>query len=147
VKVVTKATGDGAQQRTVIGVSVQHKQPHPFTISFDLDRIGGPSAGLMFALAIIDKLKPEDLTGGVFIAGTGEIDDEGKVGPIGGIPQKLVAAKSAGAKVFLTPEANCGEALKNVPDGLRLVKVKALDDALSSLKTIRDGGTPPACTG
>ena len=75
------------------GSVIDQRQPHPFTLKIDLDDIGGPSAGLMFTLGIIDKLKPEDLTGGKVIAGTGTIDDEGNVGPIGGIPQKLVGAK------------------------------------------------------
>ncbi len=146
VKVVTAGSGEGDQRRPVIGVSVEPKQPHPFDVSFDLDRIGGPSAGLMFALAVIDKLEPEDLTGGIFIAGTGEIDDDGKVGPIGGIPQKMVAAKGAGAKVFLTPADNCVEAMKTAPKGLRLVKVETLDDALTSLEMLREkSGTPPKC--
>jgi PDZ domain-containing protein len=68
------------------------------------------------------------------------------VGPIGGIPQKLVAAKQAGATVFLTPEANCDEAVKNVPDGLKLVKVAKLDDALTSLEGLRERrGSVPSC--
>jgi len=145
VKIKTAGAGNGEQRRPVIGVSVEQQQPHPFTVSFDLDRIGGPSAGLMFALAIIDKLDPKDLTGGVFIAGTGEIDDDGNVGAIGGIPQKMIAAKAAGAKAFLTPDGNCAEAVKTAPDGLRLVRVKTLDDALTSLETLRAGGAPPAC--
>jgi PDZ domain-containing protein len=145
VKIVTAGAGDGDQRRPVIGVSVEPKQPHPFDVSFDLDRIGGPSAGLMFALAIIDKLDPADLTGGVFIAGTGEIDDDGNVGPIGGIPQKMVAAKKAGAKVFLTPADNCAEAVKTAPDGLKLARVETLDGALAALKIVRDKGTPPTC--
>ena len=71
----------------------------------------------MFTLGIIDKLEPEDLTGGKIIAGTGTIDDDGNVGPIGGIPQKLVGAKSAGAQLFLVPKDNCAEALKNAVSG------------------------------
>ena len=86
-------------------------------MKIDLDEIGGPSAGLMFTLGIIDKLKPEDLTGGKIIAGTGTIDDEGEVGPIGGIPQKLVGAKDAGAQLFLVPTGNCAEALRNAVPG------------------------------
>ncbi len=145
VKVKTAGSGEGDQRRPVIGVSVEPKQPHPFDVTFDLDKIGGPSAGLMFALAIIDKVQPDDLTGGVFIAGTGEIDDEGKVGPIGGIPQKMVAAKRAGATVFLTPADNCDEAKKNVPSGLTLARVDTLDTALEALKTVRAKGTPRGC--
>jgi PDZ domain-containing protein len=132
-----KTTAAPETKLPVIGVQIDQKQPHPFQIKFELDKIGGPSAGLMFALGIIDKIKPEDLTGGIRIAGTGEIDDEGKVGPIGGIPQKLIAAREAGATVFLTPAANCAEAVRNPPKGLRLVKVTTLDDALTSLEGLR----------
>lgn len=145
-EVVAGTAGEGDQRRAVIGVTVEQKQPHPFDVSFDLERIGGPSAGLMFALAIIDKLDPADLTGGTFIAGTGEIDDDGKVGAIGGIPQKMIAARDAGATVFLTPKDNCAEAVRTVPPGLQLIRVDTLDDALSSLQTLREkSGTPRAC--
>lgn len=128
-----------------IGVTAENKQPHPFELSIKLDDIGGPSAGLMFALGIIDKLKTEDLTGGAIIAGTGTIDNEGKVGPIGGIPQKLHGAKTAGAKIFLTPADNCAEAKANALDGLALVKVATLDDALAALAALRAGGKLPSC--
>jgi PDZ domain-containing protein len=130
-----------------IGVRVEQKQPHPFDLSIQLDRIGGPSAGLMFALGIYDKLSPPDLTGGRIIAGTGSIDDEGRVGPIGGIPQKLLAAKLAHATIFLTPEANCAEAVANARPGLMLLKVATFDGALQALQTLRDGGTPALCSG
>lgn len=129
-----------------IGVTVEHQQPHPFQLKIDLDRIGGPSAGLMFTLGIIDKIKPEDLTGGKVIAGTGTIDNEGAVGPIGGIPQKLVAAKRDGAKVFLTPDRNCAEAVQNAVPGLPLARVATLDDALKALEDVRANRQPTLCT-
>ncbi len=78
-----------------VGVSLESTAPYQVKIALD-DRIGGPSAGLMFALGILDKLGPDDLTGGRFIAGTGTIDVTGEVGPIGGIPLKLIAAKDEG---------------------------------------------------
>ncbi|WP_189080824.1 YlbL family protein [Mangrovihabitans endophyticus] len=129
-----------------IGVEIAQKQPHPFTVKIDLDEIGGPSAGLMFTLGIIDKLKPADLTGGKIIAGTGTIDDAGKVGPIGGIPQKLVGAKEAGAQLFLVPAGNCAEALRNAVSGLPMAKVTTVDDALTALRTFTSGGTPKPCS-
>ncbi len=144
VEVTTKpasATDDTPR----VGIEVKTDQPHPFTLNIKLDDIAGPSAGLMFTLGIIDKLKPEDLTGGKVIAGTGTIDDEGNVGPIGGIPQKLYGAKAAGAKIFLTPAANCEEAKANALPGLPLAKVSTLQDALAALATVRAGGTPPSC--
>ncbi|QDY10460.1 PDZ domain-containing protein [Micromonospora sp. HM134] len=139
---VTSREADG---RPRIGVVPDQRQPHPFTLKIDLKDIGGPSAGLMFALGIIDKLKPEDLTGGKIIAGTGTIDDEGRVGPIGGIAQKLVGAKKAGAKVFLVPADNCAEAVRNPQPGLPMLKVGSLDEALTALDTLRAGGEPTRC--
>jgi len=140
---ITTVESDGNPR---IGVGIENKQPHPFTVKIDLDKIGGPSAGLMFALGIVDKLDPADLTGGILIAGTGTIDDDGDVGPIGGIPQKLVAAKAANAKFFLTPDTNCAEALANAQPGLPLVKVTSLDNALAALSTLRSGGQPTLCS-
>ncbi|MDI6099613.1 PDZ domain-containing protein [Actinoplanes sp. NEAU-A12] len=129
-----------------IGVEIATKQPHPFEIEIDLDKIGGPSAGLMFSLGIIDKLRPEDLTGGKIIAGTGTIDDDGNVGAIGGIPQKLVGAQEAGAALFLVPKDNCAEALRNARPGLPMAEVATVDDALTALKTFTSGGTPKPCS-
>ncbi|ROT32227.1 PDZ domain-containing protein [Micromonospora sp. HM5-17] len=140
--IVTRAT-DGGPPR--IGVEVEQRQPHPFDLKIDLGNIGGPSAGLMFALGIIDKLTAEDLTGGRIIAGTGTINDEGEVGPIGGIPQKLVGAKRAGATYFLVPADNCAEAVRNAQPGLPMARVATLQDALAALATIRAGGEPPHC--
>ena len=139
---VTSREQDG---RPRIGVEIDQQQPHPFDLKINLGDIGGPSAGLMFALGIIDKLEPADLTGGKIVAGTGTIDDEGRVGPIGGIAQKLVGAKAAGAKVFLVPADNCAEAVRNAQPNLPLLKVASLDDALKALETLRAGGQPPRC--
>jgi PDZ domain-containing protein len=141
---ITTAAGDDGTPR--IGVQITQEQPHPFDVKIDLSEIGGPSAGLMFTLGIIDKLKPEDLTGGKIIAGTGTIDDEGNVGPIGGIPQKLVGAKDAGAQLFLVPKNNCAEALRNAVPGLPMAEVATVDDALTALQTFTNGGTPKPCS-
>jgi len=118
----------------------------PFKVNIPIENIGGPSAGLMLTLGIIDKVQPEDLTGGKIIAGTGTIDDDGDVGPIGGIPQKLVGAKDAGAQLFLVPKDNCAEALKNSVPGLPMAEVATVDDALTALKTFTRGGTPKPCS-
>lgn len=140
--VATKAAEDGNPR---LGVTVKSSQPHPFVLSIQLDRIGGPSAGLMFTLGIVDTIKEEDLTGGIVIAGTGTIDDEGAVGPIGGIAQKLVGAKRAGAKVFLVPADNCAEAVRNPQPDLPLLRVGSLDEAMTALETLRAGGQPTRC--
>jgi PDZ domain-containing protein len=142
---VTTGPASATDDTPRVGVEVRTEQPHPFTLNIKLDDIAGPSAGLMFALGIIDKLQPEDLTGGKVIAGTGTIDDEGEVGPIGGIPQKMYGARAAGATIFLTPAANCKEARANALPGLPLAKVGTLDEALAALATVRAGGQPPSC--
>lgn len=114
-------------------------------ITFGLGGVGGPSAGLMFALSIVDKLTPGELTGGRFIAGTGAIGPTGTVTPIDGVPFKMRAARDAGATVFLVPNENCAEAASTAPDGLQLVRVHTLHEAKAALDGIRDGKTPESC--
>jgi Lon-like protease len=143
--VVGVATAKGEDGSPRLGVGIEHKQPAPFDVKFDLERIGGPSAGLMFALGVIDKIDPVDLTGGIRIAGTGTIDDDGNVGPIGGIPQKLRGAKRDKATVFLAPAANCAEAKANAVAGLAVYRVATIDDALNALQALREKRTPPLC--
>jgi PDZ domain-containing protein len=141
IPVASKASGGTA----VIGVDAQEQYKFPFTVSISVGDIGGPSAGMMFALGIIDKLTPLNLTGGKFIAGTGEITAAGQVQPIGGIQQKMVGARSAGATIFLTPAANCSDTTGEVPAGLRLVKVSTLSQAMSDLEAIKAGKSVPSC--
>jgi PDZ domain-containing protein len=129
-----------------LGITPEGRPADPNQIVISLGDIGGPSAGLAFALAVIDKLTPDDLTGGRFIAGTGEIGPTGVVGPIGGIPLKMIAARHAGATVFLVPAANCAEAAAKTPAGLQLIKVTALADAVDSLTALKQGRTPPGCS-
>ena len=129
----------------VIGVQVQEEYKFPFTVKITVGAIGGPSAGMMFALGIIDKLTPMNLTGGKFIAGTGEITASGQVQPIGGIQQKMIAARSAGATVFLTPASNCSDTAGAVPAGLRIVKVSTLTQAVDDLEAIKAGKPVPSC--
>lgn len=123
---------------------------NPVAANFDVnvqvgEQIGGPSAGLMFALGVLEKVGPQELTGGRYIAGTGTIDPDGKVGPIGGIPLKMIGARDKGATVFLVPADNCQEAKADSPAGLELVKVDSLHDAVAALATLRGGGTPGGC--
>lgn len=148
VTIKTATSDDTGPKRAIVGISAGTDHTFPFTIDIKLADVGGPSAGLMFALGIYDKLTPGDLTGGKFIAGTGTIDDDGKVGPIGGIEMKTVGARDKGAQYFLTPADNCAAAAKDTPSGLTLVKVNTIKDALGALKDIRDGDTSalPKCT-
>ena len=129
----------------IIGVEVQQEYTFPFSVKISVGDIGGPSAGMMFALGIIDKITAMDLTGGKFIAGTGEITASGQVQPIGGIQQKMVGARSAGATIFLTPAGNCSDTVGAVPAGLRLVKVSTLSQAISDLEAIKAGKSVPSC--
>ena len=121
----------------VMGVEIAEQYKFPFQVKISVGDIGGPSAGMMFALGIIDKLTNLDLTGGKFIAGTGEIEASGKVDPIGGIQQKMVGARDAGATVFLTPASNCADTKGAVPAGLRLVKVSTLTQAVTYLEALK----------
>ncbi|SNT33287.1 PDZ domain-containing protein [Rhodococcoides kyotonense] len=132
-------------EKGYLGVTPTEEPDVPFTVTFNLADVGGPSAGLMFSLAVVDKLSPGELSNGEFVAGTGTIDNDGVVGPIGGIPYKLIAAREAGATTFLVPAQNCDEATANTPDGLRLVKVDSLDGAIDSLESIGTGGDAPSC--
>jgi Lon-like protease len=120
-------------------------EPRDGDITISLGDIGGPSAGLMFALAVVDKLTPGEITGGRFVAGTGTITQEGAVGPIGGIPFKMAAARAAGATVFMVPADNCTEAASTAPDGLQLVRVATLADAISGLDALRAGQPVTSC--
>jgi len=136
----------GNPGKPVVGVVLQEKFQFPVTVKISVGDVGGPSAGLMFSLGIYDKLTPQEITAGRFIAGTGTVTPEGKVGPIGGIQQKMVAARGAGATVFLTPSQNCGDAVSSAPKGLRLVRVDTMHDALQALTALRTGqGAIPAC--
>ncbi len=128
-----------------LGVSPEEVPRGPIKVTFNLADIGGPSAGLMFSLALIDKLSSGNLNGGKFIAGTGTIDPDGKVGPIGGIQYKMMAARDAGAETFLVPADNCNEAKERTPSGLRLVRVDTLTSAVQSLEAITSGKDTPTC--
>jgi PDZ domain-containing protein len=142
----TKSTDQSGATRAVLGVGVTLASTAPFKVKIALDdRIGGPSAGLMFALGILEKIGGKELTGGKFIAGTGQIDVSGAVGPIGGIPLKLIAARDKGATVFLVPADNCAEAMRRPPSGLQLVKVESLSGAVDALEALQAGKPVPAC--
>jgi Lon-like protease len=143
---VTVTLGSNADRKYgYLGVGVLNAPWAPFSIDFNLANIGGPSAGLMFSLAVVDKLTTGDLNDGKFVAGTGTIDSDGKVGSIGGITHKMLAASEAGATVFLVPADNCDEAKTAHDDGLQLVKVDTLGHAVDALHTISAGGEPPRC--
>jgi len=139
---VTTAESPVRAGQAIMGVFVGTGYDFPFEVSVGIDdSIGGPSAGLVFALSVFDTLTPGSLTGGAVVAGTGTVDAEGDVGPIGGIQQKIAGAADAGAEVFLVPPANCDAALEasdDALDDLRLVRADTLRSALSSIQTYAD---------
>ncbi|MFB8148020.1 PDZ domain-containing protein [Microbacterium sp. NPDC056003] len=140
VSITPKETEVDGETTLLLGVNLITDYDFPIDVTIQLNNVGGPSAGMMFALGIIDTLTPDQLNGGQNVAGTGTITADGEVGPIGGIRQKLFGAKDAGAEWFLAPEANCDEVVGHVPDGLQVFAVETLDDALDALEAVRAGG-------
>lgn len=145
VTVPVRAGQDGSP---VLGVLVRERAEPPVDVRIAVDQIGGPSAGMVFALGVVDLLTPGEMTGGKRFAGTGTIDSAGNVGAIGGIRQKLLGARAAGAEVFLAPAANCGEVTGHVPDGLRVVAVSTLSEARRAVEELGAGGGQelPGCS-
>ncbi|MDR6865517.1 PDZ domain-containing protein [Microbacterium resistens] len=149
VSVTPKAQESDGKKTWLVGVTLRDSYAFPVDVTLRLDDVGGPSAGMMFALGIVDVLTPGELNGGKQIAGTGTITADGAVGPIGGIRQKLYGARDAGATYFLAPGSNCDEVVGHVPDGLRVIRTDKLADSVTALKTIADGGDVdalPTCT-
>ena len=142
----------GAPSQPAIGVLLTEKYEFPIDVKIQLQDVGGPSAGMMFALGIIDKLTPGALTGGKHIAGTGEIDASGTVGAIGGIRQKMYGARSAGAKYFLAPASNCSGddgVVGHIPSGLTVFATSSLHQSMTALKAIASGtglSSLPTCS-
>ncbi|SIT71839.1 PDZ domain-containing protein [Microbacterium sp. RU33B] len=140
IAITPKETEVDGESTLLLGITLLHDYEFPFEVTIQLNNVGGPSAGMMFALGIIDTLTPDELNGGANVAGTGTISGGGVVGPIGGIRQKMWGAVDAGATYFLAPAANCGEVVDHVPSGLQVFSVEELDDALDVLEAIRDDG-------
>lgn len=132
-----------------LAVQVVEDWKFPFQVNLQLQNVGGPSGGMIFALGIIDTLTPGSLTGGQIIAGTGTITSDGQVGPIGGIREKLYSAVRAGASWFLAPAANCNEVVGHVPTGLTVIKVENLGQAVKAVKQVastKSASGLPTCT-
>ena len=147
-QVVARQMTESQDSATLAALSYLHLSPDQVKVKIDLDDIGGPSAGQMLALGIVDRLgggTAGGLTGGRTIAGTGTIDDQGNVGAVGGVPLKTRAAARDGATVFLVPKGECSDAKVNTPKGLRLVPVSTLAESVSVLDALRSGGSVPAC--
>jgi PDZ domain-containing protein len=140
------------KQVSLIGITPAPRYVYPFNVKVDLgDDIGGPSAGMMFALTMYDLLTPGSLTGGNVIAGSGEINLDSTVGPIGGIGQKIAAAQRDGARLFLVASENWHEAIGSNYDKskIRLARVHTLADAITAVNTWRanPNAALPGCAG
>ncbi|MGI8948281.1 MAG: YlbL family protein [Ornithinimicrobium sp.] len=146
-------TGEGdapegeSEGPTIIGVYLASDFELPYEVTIDAGNVGGPSAGLMFSLALYDTLTPGELTGGQEIAGTGAITSEGTVLPIGGIQQKMIGADRAGADYFLAPADNCGEVVGHEPDGMTVASVQDFAQAREVVEALASGETDglPTC--
>nr|WP_198426174.1 S16 family serine protease [Microbacterium ureisolvens] len=144
-----ETTDDDGTTSWILGVNLITDYEFPIDVTIQLNNVGGPSAGMMFALGIIDTLTPGELNGGQQVAGTGTITADGEVGPIGGIRQKMWGALDAGATWFLAPQDNCDEVIGHIPGDLRVFAVEDLDDALAVLDAVREDGdldALPTCT-
>lgn len=143
-EIVSGESPDGYGSK--LGIYLNTDIQMPLDVQVHLEEVGGPSAGMMFALSIIDRLTPGDLTGGARIAGTGALGYDGRVQPIGGLPQKIEGAKRSGVEWFLAPASNCDE-LTEPPTGINVVRVEDLKEARAALDAIAEGQTEslPAC--
>ncbi len=121
-----------------VGILLGSEFEFPVQADIQLEDVGGPSAGLMFTLGIIDTMTEESLTGGKEWAGTGTVDPDGTVGAIGGIAQKVSGARSQGAEYFLAPRDNCDELEGRLPNGLDVYGVEDADEAVEILEAVRD---------
>ncbi len=132
---------------SLLGITLTVRVNSDVDAQFGLEAVGGPSAGSMFALGIIDALTPGSLTGGQDIAGTGTISTDGSIGPIGGIQQKMAGAAQAGSSWFLAPVDNCSEVVGHEPEGMTVVAVSTLHEAVEAVEVIASGQTDalPSC--
>jgi Lon-like protease len=141
---ITTKRAEG-RKGSLLGIMILEQPSAPFDVDIKVEDVGGPSAGLMLTLGILDLVGEEDLTDGAVVAGTGTIDPEGAVGPIGGIALKMAAAEDIDADLFLVPAGNCAEALAARDPAFPLARVATLDDALAALADLRAGRTPEGC--
>ncbi|WP_263421910.1 YlbL family protein [Actinomyces capricornis] len=131
---------------SLLGVMIHFEVSPQVDVSFALSDVGGPSAGLMFALGIVDEITPGSLTGGRSIAGTGTIALDGTVGPIGGIRQKMAGASQAGSDYFLAPMDNCGEVVGHEPEGMTVYAVGSLHEGVEVVQAIAAGNASGLAT-
>ena len=133
------------EKLAMLGVYMNSRPVNGVEVSYNLQDIGGPSAGMIFSLAVIDKLSPGELNAGRTVAGTGTIAEDGTVGPIGGIEHKVRAAAEDGVELFLSPAANCAEALKGQQGDMVIAQVTTLDEAITAMEDFGAGRDVLTC--
>lgn len=142
---VTLGENPDKEDVAMLGIYMTSEPADGTHVEYNLNDVGGPSAGMMFALAVIDKLSPGELTGGHDIAGTGTIAEDGTVGPIGGIQHKIAGARDAGVELFLAPADNCDEVLKTKTGSMKVAKVSTLTDAVTAMDDFSAGRDVVSC--
>ena len=131
----------------MMGILMTSEPAGDVTVNYNLNDVGGPSAGMIFSLAVIDKLSPGQLNHGKFVAGTGTIAESGEVGPIGGITHKIRGSRDEGAELFLAPKGNC-DAVKQADAGdMTVAAVSTLQEAVDAMEAFAAGRDVPTCDG
>ena len=138
---------DGPRPIPAIGVLVSGRYNFSSPVDIQLENVGGPSAGLIFALGVVEKLTPEEIVPPAVIAGTGTITAAGEVGGVGGVRHKAFGAAEAGARLFLLPLENCDQVRGVTISGMDIVPVTSLSEAVDVLARSRGGAPLPRCSG
>ena len=142
VSVVGAKPEDSSRKGAMLGITLNVNPPAGHEVTYAVERIGGPSAGMIFALDIAQRLEGKNYAGTTPVAGTGTIDLSGNVGPIGGIKQKMLGAKHEGYKVFLAPVGNCADVVGNEPKGMTVIPVSTLSEARAAMQRVAAGQAP-----
>lgn len=142
---VTLGASEREENTAMLGILMTSEPGDGVHVTYNLNDVGGPSAGMIFALAVIDKLSPGELTHGRTVAGTGTIDESGQVGPIGGITHKIAGARDGGVELFLAPADNCKEAARANAGAMTVAKVADLGDAVKAMDDFAAGRPVTTC--
>ena len=142
VSVVGAKPEDSSRKGAMLGITLNVNPPTGHEVTYAVENIGGPSAGMIFALDIAQRLEGKNYAGTTPVAGTGTIDLSGNVGPIGGIKQKMLGAKDEGYKVFLAPAGNCADVVGNEPKGMTVIPVSTLSEARTAMQRVAAGKAP-----
>ena len=144
---ITLGANPQDEKVAMLGILMSSEPAGGVDVTYNLNDVGGPSAGMIFALAVIDKLSPGELTHGRSVAGTGTISEDGRVGPIGGISHKIAGARDGGVEIFLAPAGNCAEAARVDTGDMVVAKVETLDDAVKAMDDFHAGREVTRCEG